>query len=35
MIYTLIAFYKAVASVFTDARALQARMAREHGRTSE
>jgi hypothetical protein len=35
MIYTFIAFCKAVASVFTDARALQARLTREHGRMSE
>jgi hypothetical protein len=35
MIYRLIAFFKAAASVFTDARALQVKMAREHGRVSE
>jgi hypothetical protein len=35
MIYNLIAFYKAVVSVFSDALALQAKMAREHGRVAE
>jgi len=35
MFYHLIAFYKAVVSVFTDARALQAKMDREHCRVAE
>jgi hypothetical protein len=31
MIYNLIVFYKAVVSIFTDAIALRAKLARKHG----
>ena len=35
MIYRLIALYNAAASIFTDARALRASLARKHGWMSE